>query len=52
MAHVFRYLALDFSINKMEKLMKEQEEEVKKSYTTKNTKRELSVGWVSIGSNW
>ena len=36
MAHVFRYLALDFFINRMEKLMEEQEEEVKKSYTTKN----------------
>jgi len=42
MAHVFRCLALDFSINRMEKLIEEQEE-VKKSYTTKNTKRELSV---------
>jgi len=27
MAHVFRYLALDFFINGMEKLMEEQEEE-------------------------
>jgi len=27
MAHVFSYLAFDFSINRMEKLMEEQEEE-------------------------
>ena len=33
---------IGFFINKMEKLMEEQE--MKKSYTTKNTKRELSVG--------
>ena len=52
MTHIFRYLVLDFSINRMEKLMEEPEEEVKKSYTTKNTKRELSVELVSVGSNW
>ena len=43
MAPVFMYLTLDFSINRKEKLMEEQEE-VKKIYTTKNTQRELSVG--------
>jgi len=35
----------------MEKLM-ENKKEKKDSYTTKNTKRKFSVGWVSVGSNW
>jgi len=34
----------------MEKLMEDKKK--KKSYITKNTKRELSVGWMSVGSNW
>jgi len=40
---------IGFSINKMETLIEEQE--MKKNYTTKNTMRELSAGWVNIGSN-
>ena len=52
MAHVFRDLALDFSINRIEKLMEEMKKKKKESYTTKNTKTEFSVGWVSVGSNW
>ena len=51
MTYVFRYLVLEFSINRLEKLIEEQKE-VKKNYTTKNTMREPSVGLVSVGSNW
>jgi len=43
-------LALNFFTNGMEKLMEEREE-VKKSNISKNTKREPSMGWVSVGSN-